>query len=511
MSTWLEGTEDPFKDLPPSLLAVAREISTATQTPLSFAVLTILTVLATAYQSRITIHSPGGQVGLASLYSLVIGKASSGKSEVFKHLTKGLTKYYAEYQQEQDILVRQSRAKRKVWEVTVKGVERAIRSAKPDSPIVDELSDRLAELEMNPPTLYAPGFMIDGDVSLHVVRKHYSGAGKSGLLMHQEASRILKGDFMAQGTDFINSVYTKDDPSRSRAHLVSNTVDARLTIMFMTQTGVIDSVVKANGGSFITSGLAARFFITSDDGYTGNGEINVEHLPETDAFNEMVYGLMRAPIEPVKEIRFSLEAKPVFRTLRQKIHRDTQDDGPLTSYGAVAKRTLDKSAKVAGILTQYLGEDEISASTYGCAKAVALKFMFDAQRLLSGGNDVPAPERFGKLLEERLMRKILYGESMELAGPLTYRQLQRLTHMRNAELIPAVDFLAKQGKVRIERCSSRNGVVRPVVFLSRAHFFKAVTTSAAFPLSVFDANDDDQSHTETVHMARDYGHSAGRY
>lgn len=509
MNAWLKGTEDPFKDLPPPLLAIALEIAKATQTPVSFAVVVILIVLSVVYQSRIVIESPSGQIGLASLFALIIGKPSSGKSEVYKNLLKGIARFYDEYLKEQQEHVKRTRAEQRMWETHLQAARRAVRSAGLDHPRISEFNARLWELEMNEPRLHEPELLVDGDASLHVLQNHFDGIGKAGFLMSQEAGQILTGPLMVDGTTLLNSLFTYDDSPRSRRGNQSRPVDARLAILFMAQHSVVEPLVENHNGVFNTSGLASRFIITSDAEFVGTGKINVRHLPLTDAFNDWVFETMRAPREPVKKITFGPAASELFETFRGKIHRDTQAGGPLDTFGAIALRTVDKSSRAAGILSEYVGESIISEKNYLCAKNVMVAFMFEAQEVLSLGKDIPQPERDGKRIEKYITLKILQGEAAQFQGPLTKRQLQRATHINMPELDPAVDYLVRQRKMNLVSHPMKNGAMRTFIYINLQHFGMGGPTSSAFAASTLQS--DDEASDTGSYFCRDYGRSSGRY
>ncbi|MBU2743050.1 MULTISPECIES: DUF3987 domain-containing protein [Acidithiobacillus] len=257
----------PDKSLPDKLIPLnlqkliyAYQHKTASPTPTIF--LALMTVLSAVYSSNIDVEGLSGRRIPLNFYGLIMSGTGDGKSsavsavlapvlEFEKKINESYVRNMIDFKAEKIIFNKQQK-------VLEKRLEKAIENESKGRILLNEkIHEHLQECPKEP---ISPKILLT-DASLRGLRDALvdSGGSNATLLVNPDAAGMINDMLLKYASNFCGA-WSGDPINIVQAHVKIYAPHPRLSMLLMVQPELVEDILD-NDHKFITSGLAARFFI----------------------------------------------------------------------------------------------------------------------------------------------------------------------------------------------------------------------------------------------------------
>lgn len=257
----------PDKSLPDKLIPLnlqkliyAYQHKTASPTPTIF--LALMTALSAVYSSNIDVEGLTGRRIPLNFYGLIMSGTGDGKSSAVSAVLAPIMEFEKKINESYVRNLIAFKAEKITWhkqqKVLEKRLEKAIENESKDRILLKEkIHKHLQECPNEP---ISPKILLT-DASLRGLRDALvdSGGSNATLLVNPDAAGMINDLLLKYASNFCGA-WSGDAINIAQAHVKIYAPHPRLSMLLMVQPELVEDILD-NDHEFITSGLAARFFI----------------------------------------------------------------------------------------------------------------------------------------------------------------------------------------------------------------------------------------------------------
>ena len=245
-------SECPIDAFPKVIRDVARTYSTARNLPMELLCFCACGILSGAmgrvFKARNAVS--GGYTQNANIFVLGVGESSTGKSAsiraLFSNLERRVLDEISEYKKE---LEKFKKAKAKLMQDKLNGEDKL------------GFDDEIADTPKPPRN---PDFIVKNSTSEAMIKAMEASGGEIFSVCEEarDSIYIVAGNYRKQGddTETLNSGWCGEPIKHNRiVNGISSVPNPCISLLWMVQNDVIDTIVSKNKGSFIGSGFLGRF------------------------------------------------------------------------------------------------------------------------------------------------------------------------------------------------------------------------------------------------------------
>lgn len=382
---WPEFREDSVFE------SAVTEASEALQVERSMVILTALGAISTAAQGLFDIQQPTGNRVASSIMALVIAESGERKTTVEKSFFKHLRAYQAELIESYEKTVKKNLRRHHAWKIAKSALEssykqvvkkQAIEPSEENLLLLEKTGKKLEECLQSEPVVNQAYKFIYEDTTPMALLQMMNKQSRNACLLSSEANGVFNGHAFGD-LHLINTLWDAGDVIVDRVNTDSFVLkNARLTLMLMTQSSVIERFQSRRGEQARGMGFLARFILVKPNKRAGYRDFEVlQELEFVNKFNQRTQSLIKESIarERIGQekdlIKFSSKAQALWKAYAQQIEADMQKDQLYEHHTDHASKLMDNITRIAG-LVHYLekgAEGEIDSATLRFAYEVGMR------------------------------------------------------------------------------------------------------------------------------------------
>lgn len=337
--------------------------------PLALTSITALSAVAASVQAIAGLEMPNGGSLPVSLNALITVPSGGGKNRTVNLFKKPFEEFEASQQESYALEMTVYKTKLEVWNYQRKQLLRKSGNRTGGYGLVEALLEH-DQQKPSAPRLHRIMFE---DTTPEALLASMSGGGKNAWLVTSEGGIILSQHAM-KNMPALNQIWSGDRVTIDRKTGESfSLVDARLSVLIMSQPGVFESFIGRYGALARESGFFARCLALSiPQNILGQFEdsrvLEWSHLA---IFNEKVSRFLKMGLCGVYRscLRFSPEAKSYWLSIKNAVNWELKHGGRFNGLPDLAARTPENIARIAALLhffEERAGDISYETLEYSC-------------------------------------------------------------------------------------------------------------------------------------------------
>lgn len=385
----IEPEPYPLDALPDTIRTAVEEVQDFVKAPTELVVSSALGALSLACQAHIDVKRAEKLTGPVSLFLLTIADSGERKSTCDNFFTSTIREYQEEQVELMKLANKEYQASIAAWEAEREGILSALKDAgKKDKPI-DDLRDKLVQLEQNKPEPPRVQRLILGDETPENLAWSLAKQWPSAGVLSSEAGVVFGSHGMAKDSamrnmSLLNVLWDGGVHSIGRRTSESFTVrGARLTVGLMIQETPLREYFSKSGGLARGTGFLARFLVSWPESTQGKRPYTEPpaNWPHLAAFNRRINAILNqlAPIDENGALTPALlslapDAKAAWVNFYNTIESGLVSGGELYDVRDVASKAADNTTRLAALFQLF---------EHGAAGAVGLDSFERASRIVA--------------------------------------------------------------------------------------------------------------------------------
>lgn len=431
----------PIGALPQTIRDMVQFVAETTQVYPDMPAAVALAALSVCLQGKAKVYFSEHWAEELNLYILICAPPGERKSAVFSSMTKPITNYVADYNQEHLIDVQTYRNTRKQLECKL---HRAIEKDEP----MDTVKEIQQEINTLPPVDEMK--LITTDVTAEALAGIMSENDEVMGILSPEGGifDVISGMYSNNVTNlniFLSS-YDGEPVKIDRKYGSVALHRPLLTFGICTQPQVLNSVI--NNPQFSGKGLTQRFLFCIPDSMIGHRKLiqDVNGSSVTRAYSDLITRLLNMPRSDDCRIDLGCKAVDLLTAFADKIEYQMSDTGNLAEHCEFFSKILGKTLRIAGIihLCEHTASECISGETMQAAIEIVTYFGQHYLKMMCADNYDNSAQYLLEKITARIMRDgrtvISLRDIKRTAKRLSSEQietaLEKLTACNYLEYIP---------------------------------------------------------------------------
>lgn len=431
----------PIGALPQTIRDMVQFVAETTQVYPDMPAAVALAALSVCLQGKAKVYFSEHWAEDLNLYILICAPPGERKSAVFSSMTKPITNYVADYNQEHLIDVQTYRNTRKQLECKL---HRAIEKDEP----MDTVKEIQQEINTLPPVDEMK--LITTDVTAEALAGIMSENDEVMGILSPEGGifDVISGMYSNNFTNlniFLSS-YDGEPVKIDRKYGSVALHRPLLTFGICTQPQVLNSVI--NNPQFSGKGLTQRFLFCIPDSMIGHRKLiqDVNGSSVTRAYSDLITRLLNMPRSDDCRIDLGCKAVDLLTAFADKIEYQMSDTGNLAEHREFFSKILGKTLRIAGIihLCEHPASECISGETMQAAIEIVTYFGQHYLKMMCADNYDNSAQYLLEKITARIMRDgrtvISLRDIKRTAKRLSSEQietaLEKLTACNYLEYIP---------------------------------------------------------------------------
>lgn len=431
----------PIGALPQTIRDMVQFVAETTQVYPDMPAAVALAALSVCLQGKAKVYFSEHWAEDLNLYILICAPPGERKSAVFSSMTKPITNYVADYNQEHLIDVQTYRNTRKQLECKL---HRAIEKDEP----MDTVKEIQQEINTLPPVDEMK--LITTDVTAEALAGIMSENDEVMGILSPEGGifDVISGMYSNNVTNlniFLSS-YDGEPVKIDRKYGSVALHRPLLTFGICTQPQVLNSVI--NNPQFSGKGLTQRFLFCIPDSMIGHRKLiqDVNGSSVTRAYSDLITRLLNMPRSDDCRIDLGCKAVDLLTAFADKIEYQMSDTGNLAEHREFFSKILGKTLRIAGIihLCEHPASECISGETMQAAIEIVTYFGQHYLKMMCADNYDNSAQYLLEKITARIMRDgrtvISLRDIKRTAKRLSSEQietaLEKLTACNYLEYIP---------------------------------------------------------------------------
>lgn len=431
----------PIGALPQTIRDMVQFVAETTQVYPDMPAAVALAALSVCLQGKAKVYFSEHWAEDLNLYILICAPPGERKSAVFSSMTKPITNYVADYNQEHLIDVQTYRNTRKQLECKL---HRAIEKDEP----MDTVKEIQQEINTLPPVDEMK--LITTDVTAEALAGIMSENDEVMGILSPEGGifDVISGMYSNNVTNlniFLSS-YDGEPVKIDRKYGSVALHRPLLTFGICTQPQVLNSVI--NNPQFSGKGLTQRFLFCIPDSMIGHQKLiqDVNGSSVTRAYSDLITRLLNMPRSDDCRIDLGCKAVDLLTAFADKIEYQMSDTGNLAEHREFFSKILGKTLRIAGIihLCEHPASECISGETMQAAIEIVTYFGQHYLKMMCADNYDNSAQYLLEKITARIMRDgrtvISLRDIKRTAKRLSSEQietaLEKLTACNYLEYIP---------------------------------------------------------------------------
>lgn len=416
---------------------------------------TLLSVMSMSCQDRFDIEPINGRKYPLSLYHLVMARSGCRKSTVYKLLTKAISEF--EQQLEQDFYIERDAYERSLvlWNVKFSALNKGYKKALNQGINADKALFDLEKCLSQKPVEPVKKRLIINDSTSEGLAKELGDGYPVLSLMSDEAGELFESSLLRK-TPLLNSLWCAEGKSVSRASRDNYVIkDCRFSLLLMVQPALFDSFMGKKGKKAKSSGFLARSLLVDLNHITHLCEIKRVSYPAelslADLSSTLVSHLQkgmkrREEDEARRSITLAHDAQVAWNGYCQAIIKMMEPGGELHAYDDYASRFMEHASRIAGVMQVFMTPDSVIVTKETLESAVYITqwHLNHFIKKIDDFKEVSDAEKLLLWLEEHLVSNKSYDfrrNDIIKNGPYSLRRSDRLR--------PALEKLQQEDKVQL--------------------------------------------------------------
>lgn len=356
----------PIGALPQTIRDMVQFVAETTQVYPDMPAAVALAALSVCLQGKAKVYFSEHWAEELNLYILICAPPGERKSAVFSSMTKPITNYVADYNQEHLIDVQTYRNTRKQLECKL---HRAIEKDEP----MDTVKEIQQEINTLPPVDEMK--LITTDVTAEALAAIMSDNNDTMGIMSPEGGifDVISGMYSNSiiNLNIFLSSYDGEPVKIDRKYGSVTLTHPLLTFGICAQPQVLNNVISNQ--QFIGKGLTQRFLFCLPDSMIGHRKLiqDINGTEVTKRYKELIYRLLNMPSNPDQCIELSCKATDLFTAYAEKIEYQMSENEALADYREFFSKLPGKTLRIAGLL--HLCEHSPSECISGETMAAAIE------------------------------------------------------------------------------------------------------------------------------------------
>lgn len=391
----------PIGALPQTIRDMVQFVAETTQVYPDMPASVALAALSVCLQGKAKVYFSEHWSEELNLYILICAPPGERKSAVFSSMTKPITNYVADYNQEHLIDVQTYRNTRKQLEYKL---HRAIEK--------DELVDKVREIQQEINDLPPVNEMklITTDVTAEALAGIMSENDEVMGILSPEGGifDVISGMYSNNVTN-LNIFLSSYDGEHVKIDRKYGSVALHrplLTFGICTQPQVLNSVI--NNPQFSGKGLTQRFLFCIPDSMIGHRKLiqDVNGNSVTMAYSDLITRLLNMPRNDECHLDLSCKAVDLLTEFADKIEYQMSDTGNLAEHREFFSKILGKALRIAGIihLCEHTPSECISGETMQAAIEIVTYFGQHYLKMMCADNYDNSAQYLLEKITARIMR-----------------------------------------------------------------------------------------------------------
>jgi len=381
----------PLQEIPELLRNAITEVHNFTQTPMSMASASAISVISLAAQDKFNMERAEGLSSPIGLFFLTIAESGERKTTNDKMFLKPVHEFESEAEEKGKAAMQKYRREVQFWkQKSKKEIEDGVKNKQ------QEIEEEIEEPEQ--PKI---PHLIYQDATPEALLWELHTAWRSGGVITSEGSFVIgshgmRQDSLQKNLATYNQLWDGIPVRVDRRTSESFTVrDARLAMSLQVQEEPLREFMNRNGGLAREMGFLARCLITHPESTKGTRLFKnaPEDWPELSKYSQALRQILGDPQplddwQPRRTLKFDEQAQKLWIAFHDAMERDLGQDGRLAEISDLASKLADNMARLAalfqiaidgpnGVVTEMVGVE----ATQG-AIAVVGWHLNEAQRFL---------------------------------------------------------------------------------------------------------------------------------
>ncbi|HCT3329646.1 TPA: DUF3987 domain-containing protein [Proteus mirabilis] len=422
---------------------------------------TLLSVMSLSCQDSFDIEPINGRKYPLSLYHVVLARSGCRKSTVYKLLTKAISEF--EQQLEQDFYIEKDNYERSLvlWNIKFSALNKCYQKALNQGIKVNEALLNLEECLVQKPVAPIKKRLVINDSTSEGLAQELGDGYRVLSLMSDEAGELFESSLLRK-TPLLNSLWCAEGKSVSRASRDNYVIkDCRFSLLLMVQPALFDSFMGKKGKKAKSSGFLARSLLVDLDQIQQLCEIkNVSHSTELSLadlsatlINHLQKGIKRRENDEERHcITLAHDAQGAWNGYYQAVKKMMEPGGELHAYDDYASRFMEHASRIAGVMQMFMTPDStvVTLETLESAVYITQWHLNHFIKKIDNFKEVSDAEKLLLWLEEHLVSNKSYDfrrNDIIKNGPYSLRRSDRLR--------PALEKLQQEAKVQL---FEKNGI-----------------------------------------------------
>lgn len=363
----------------PIFQAAVDEVVQNIQAPQPLILASALTAISVVSQGLINVRRPTGQVGPASVMTLVIGDTGERKTTADDIFQKAIRNFQAERAKEYETELKEWRTRMEVWGARRKTILKEVAKKDGDHYEMAELLRHDSKKPVKPKQFK----MLYEDSTSEALFHGMSEGCVSAGLMSSEARGVLNGPAFSDHAK-INAIWTGSTITVDRKSTDSFVLkDVRLTVSMMVQPIILSEYMEKSGELSLGSGLLSRCLVsmpitTQGTRFLRSPTLSWEYIPRFERrINELLARNVQFQEEqtPPERIvfQYDTDACQLWTMFFNGVEAEIQPGRRFHCVGGLASKLAENVARVSALLHFFEGfEGDISISTLNFAISYCL-------------------------------------------------------------------------------------------------------------------------------------------
>jgi len=380
--------------------------------PTSLIAMTALGPVAAACQNSINVELPFGSLSSTSLNIMIIAESGEGKTPAERLFAKSLRDFEENEANKLKMLMPKLKMQRESWEIQRREILRAIKinrknalkqNESEEDDLLDKefeklqqiLEDHIAKEPKRPRRVK----ISHSDTTPSKILLDLHEVWPSGYLNSDEAGSIFRGRAMAD-RGMINQLWDGATLTVDRISAPSFQVkDARLSISFAVQSGVLRDFLNDRATDFRSIGALARYLVVCP--ISTKGTRILDDRPQFTEYLAVYQQRMTEILEHDKHevdngrkerkvLKFSADAKKYWYEFKNSVELDLLPGRYLSDIDDFASKITTNLARIAALFHYFEGlEGDISLETISRAGTLCSWFIHEFKILFSSMPEIP--------------------------------------------------------------------------------------------------------------------------
>ena len=391
----------PIGALPKTIRDMVQFVAETTQVYPDMPASVALAALSVCLQGKAKVYFSEHWSEELNLYILICAPPGERKSSVFSSMTKSITNYVADYNQEHLIDVQTYRNTRKQLECKL---HRAIEKNEP----MDNVKEIQQEINTLPPVDEMK--LITTDVTAEALAGIMSENDEVMGILSPEGGifDVISGMYSNSITNLniFLSGYDGEPVKIDRKYGSVALHRPLLTFGICAQPQVLNNVI--NNPQFSGKGLTQRFLFCIPDSMIGHRKLiqDVNGSSVTRAYSDLITKLLNMPRSDECRLELSCKAVDLLTEFADKIEYQMSDTGNLAEHREFFSKILGKALRIAGIihLCEHTPSECISGETMQAAIEIVTYFGQHYLKMMCADNYDNSAQYLLEKITARIMR-----------------------------------------------------------------------------------------------------------